>query len=297
MTPQDLALRLQSPRSAGAWMLQSPDLAQARAFALATAQTCAHASDIFLIDEEAVEHAKGNGSRLESFRKLLQTPVQSTSAAGGLRVVILPEIEHLPTGQVSIEKYASVLLKMLEEPGQHLRFLLTTARPGALPKTLISRTLRLRVPGVPHKAQSPEGQILQTLTGPKGASLEDALAPMAQGLQELLSSKAGFSRKALSVLMDQALQGATSMDDKNARVGALGQLCQRLLARVAKQEAEIPDVLKGYQDRCSNIERVLQADHFLRRILKETQTLGLEPKHACLRLLLCLEFAMAPKRA
>jgi len=59
---------------------------------------------------------------------------------GDRRVAIVPQAELLGL------EAANALLKSLEEPGRHLRWILTTTRPEALPSTVLSRCAVVRLP-------------------------------------------------------------------------------------------------------------------------------------------------------
>jgi DNA polymerase-3 subunit delta' len=61
------------------------------------------------------------------------------------RVVVVPQAELLGL------EAANALLKSLEEPGRHLRWILATTRPEALPSTVLSRCVVARIPAAPRE--------------------------------------------------------------------------------------------------------------------------------------------------
>src|SRR5881398_2236330 len=83
------------------------------------------------------------GHGIASVRLLLRR-LALTPAMGGRKVFIIGDAERL-VPQPGAEAAANALLKALEEPPADTVFVLTTAEPGALLTTILSRVVRVRV--------------------------------------------------------------------------------------------------------------------------------------------------------
>lgn len=76
--------------------------------------------------------------------RLLARRLSLTPALGGWRVVIVGDAERLVPQQASPEA-ANALLKALEEPPARTVIILTASEPAALPATILSRVVRVRL--------------------------------------------------------------------------------------------------------------------------------------------------------
>jgi DNA polymerase-3 subunit gamma/tau len=122
------------------------------------------------------------------------------------------------------------MLKTLEEPPEHVKFILATTDPQKIPVTVLSRCLQFNL------KQMPPGHIishLDNILGQEGITFEQpALRLLAQGAH-------GSMRDALS-LTDQAIAYAAGEVTLEAVQGMLGALDQsyliRLLDALAKQD-------------------------------------------------------------
>lgn len=76
--------------------------------------------------------------------RLLTHRLALTPALGGWRVVIVGDAERL-VPQRSSPEAANALLKILEEPPTHTLLILTASEPAALPSTILSRVVRVRL--------------------------------------------------------------------------------------------------------------------------------------------------------
>jgi DNA polymerase-3 subunit delta' len=91
----------------------------------------------------------------------LRAALSLVANEGGRRVALIADAERLRT------EAANALLKTLEEPPQGAAMLLVTAAPEALPRTLRSRTLRVRFPAFSESA-------IAAALEAEGMSAEDA---------------------------------------------------------------------------------------------------------------------------
>jgi len=318
MTPDDLARRLSRDDAPGAWLLYGAEGIGKANLAREAARIAAPlAADRFLLDAETLDGlAKGASSRVEAFRRWLRAPVQSATMGTGVRVAVVADVDSLPgPGQVP-ERFFSPLLKALEEPPARLRFVLTAARPGRLPATLRSRCVRVAVatPDPAAAAKLLGGDPLEAITllrlagGSPGLARrlrDDGIGSAYERLLHVARGPAPFPRRTLVQIADALLAGVTDQEVRLRRVEDLALCIGHIFRGAAHQIAgdplpgggwtEEPLALKAYAQR-AHPERLAQASGFLERIRAETRQLALEPRHAALRLLLCLEHgALQPK--
>jgi hypothetical protein len=315
MTPDDLARRLSRDDAPGAWLLHGAEGVGKADLARAAARLAAPlAADRFFLNAEILEDlAKGAPSRIEALRRWLRAPAQSATMGTGVRVAVITDVDALPgPGQVP-ERFLSPLLKILEEPPERLRFVLTAARPGRLPTTLRSRCVRLSIsaPGPAEAAAMLGGDALEAITllrlasGSPGLARrlrDDGVGAIYERLLHVVRGPAPFPRRSLVQIADGLLAGATSQDVRLRRIENLALCAGHVLRGAAHQIAgdplpgggwtEEPLAIKAYAQR-ARPERLAQASAFLERIRSDTRQLALEPRHAALRLLLCLEHSVA----
>jgi len=318
MTPDDLAQRLSREDAPGAWLLHGAEGVGKGELARKAARIAAPlAADRFLLDAETLNDlAKGAASRLEAFRRWLRVPVQSATMGTGVRVAVLLDVESLPGPGQTQERFFAPLLKALEEPPARLRFVLTAARPGRLPATLRSRCVRVAIaaPDPIAVVDMLGGDPLEAITllrlagGSPGLARrlrDDGMGSIYERLLHVVRGPAPFSRRTLVQIVDGLFAGATGQEARLQRVENLALCVGHLLRGAAHQIAGAPLpgagwteeslALKAYGQR-ARPERLAQASAFLERIRTETRQLALEPRHAALRLLLCLEHGALPPK-
>ena len=155
--------------------------------------------------------------------QLLEQAVYATSNAR-FNVYMIDEV-HMLTNHAF-----NAMLKTLEEPPEHVKFILATTDPQKIPVTVLSRCLQFNL------KQMPPGHIishLEDILGQEDVAFEvPALRLLAQGAH-------GSMRDALS-LTDQAIAyaaGAVTLDAVQGMLGALDQTyLVRLLDALAKQD-------------------------------------------------------------
>ena len=142
-----------------------------------------NASFIDLIEVDAASRTK-----VDDTRELLDN-VQYTPTSGRYKVYLIDEVHMLSAHSFN------ALLKTLEEPPPHVKFLLATTDPQKLPVTVLSRCLQFNL-----KALQPEQiqQRLQAILQAEGFEAEP------DAIQSLARAADGSLRDGLS-LMDQAL--------------------------------------------------------------------------------------------
>ena len=157
------------------------------------------------IDLVEVDAASRTG--VDDMRDLLDN-VQYTPARGRYKIYLIDEVHML-----SKSSFAA-LLKTLEEPPEHVKFLFATTDPQKLPITVLSRCLQFNL-----KNLSVE-RIAEHL---KFVLNEEKLPSEEQGLLSLARAADGSMRDALS-LTDQAIGhggGKITESDVNAMLGTI----------------------------------------------------------------------------
>ncbi|CAB3782588.1 hypothetical protein LMG28614_01506 [Paraburkholderia ultramafica] len=116
----------------------------------------------------------------------------------------------------------NAMLKTLEEPPSHVKFILATTDPQKIPVTVLSRCLQFNL------KQMPAGHIVSHLEHILG---EEKVPYDAQALRLLARSADGSMRDALS-LTDQAIAYSANQVNEEAVRGMLGALDQSYLIRL-----------------------------------------------------------------
>jgi DNA polymerase-3 subunit gamma/tau len=156
---------------------------------------------------DLIEVDAASRTKVEDTRDLLDN-VQYAPAVGRYKVYLIDEVHMLSTHSFN------ALLKTLEEPPPHVKFLLATTDPQKLPATILSRCLQFNL-----KNLSPERIVehLQFVLGEEKVPAEEA------GLWSLARAADGSMRDALS-LTDQAIAhggGKLTEVEVSAMLGAI----------------------------------------------------------------------------
>ncbi|WP_300753510.1 DNA polymerase III subunit gamma/tau [Janthinobacterium sp.] len=192
-----------------------------------TAQPCGVCEACTAIDAgrfvDYIEMDAASNRGVDEMAQLLEQAVYAPSNAR-FKVYMIDEV-HMLTNHAF-----NSMLKTLEEPPEHVKFILATTDPQKIPVTVLSRCLQFNL------KQMPPGHIishLDNILGQEGIAFEQpALRLLAQGAH-------GSMRDALS-LTDQAIAYAAGEVTLDAVQGMLGALDQsylvRLLDALAKQD-------------------------------------------------------------
>ena len=173
------------------------------------------------VDYIEMDAASNRG--VDDMAQLLEQAVYAPSNAR-FKVYMIDEV-HMLTNHAF-----NAMLKTLEEPPEHVKFILATTDPQKIPVTVLSRCLQFNL------KQMPPGHIidhLDNILGQESISFEQpALRLLAQGAH-------GSMRDALS-LTDQAIAyaaGAVTLEAVQGMLGALDQsYLVRLLDALAQQD-------------------------------------------------------------
>ncbi|MBE3026902.1 DNA polymerase III subunit gamma/tau [Janthinobacterium sp. BJB303] len=192
-----------------------------------TAQPCGQCEACTAIDAgrfvDYIEMDAASNRGVDEMAQLLEQAVYAPSNAR-FKVYMIDEV-HMLTNHAF-----NSMLKTLEEPPEHVKFILATTDPQKIPVTVLSRCLQFNL------KQMPPGHIishLDNILGQEGIAFEQpALRLLAQGAH-------GSMRDALS-LTDQAIAyaaGAVTLDAVQGMLGALDQsYLVRLLDALAQQD-------------------------------------------------------------
>jgi DNA polymerase-3 subunit gamma/tau len=184
-----------------------------------TAEPCGQCEPCRAIDAgrfvDYVEMDAASNRGVDEMAQLLEQAVYAPSNAR-FKVYMIDEV-HMLTNHAF-----NAMLKTLEEPPEHVKFILATTDPQKIPVTVLSRCLQFNL------KQMPPGHIvghLENILGQEGVTFEQpALRLLAQGAH-------GSMRDALS-LTDQAIAYAAGAVTLDAVQGMLGALDQSYLIRL-----------------------------------------------------------------
>ena len=174
---------------------------------------------------DLLEVDAATNTKVDEMRELLDT-AQYMPVAGRFKVYIIDEVHML-------SKHAfNSMLKTLEEPPEHVKFILATTDPQRLPVTVLSRCLQFNL-----KPLSPAliAGHLKHVLGAEGVAFEEA------ALAHLGKAAGGSLRDSLS-LLDQAIAhggGRVAAAQVAEMLGSLGgDLVWPLLERVAEGDGK-----------------------------------------------------------
>ena len=156
---------------------------------------------------DLIEIDAASRTKVEDTRDLLDN-VQYAPARGRFKVYLIDEVHMLSRHSFN------ALLKTLEEPPEHVKFLLATTDPQKLPVTILSRCLQF------HLKALDVGQIRGQL---EHVLQHEQIASETRALQLLARAADGSMRDALS-LADQAIamgQGQITTATVNSMLGTL----------------------------------------------------------------------------
>ena len=150
---------------------------------------------------DLLEVDAATNTKVDEMRQLLDT-AQYAPARGRFKVYVIDEVHMLSNSAFN------AMLKTLEEPPEHLKFILATTDPQKIPVTVLSRCLQFNLKQMPRGAIA---EHLARLLDAEGIAFErDALPPLAR-------AASGSMRDGLS-LLDQAIaHGAGAVSAKNVR--------------------------------------------------------------------------------
>lgn len=215
-----------------------------------TATPCEQCSICQAVNEgrfiDLIEIDAASRTRVEDTRELLDN-VPYAPTQGRYKVYLIDEVHMLSTHSFN------ALLKTLEEPPEHVKFLFATTDPQKLPITIISRCLQFTLR--PLTRQEIFAHLDQVLT-------IEAINHQEQALWQLAESAQGSLRDALS-LTDQAIaygQGQVNYTDVKEMLGLIDKslVADLLLAIHQQQKQQLADILFTMRQQAIDVMHVLE---------------------------------------
>ncbi|HSD42516.1 MAG TPA: DNA polymerase III subunit gamma/tau [Burkholderiales bacterium] len=157
-----------------------------------TATPCGKCSSCTEIDTgrfvDLIEVDAATNTRVDEMRQLLDNAVYAPTR-GRFKVYVIDEVHMLSTSSFN------AMLKTLEEPPEHIKFILATTDPQKIPVTVLSRCLQFNLKNMPASAIA--AHLERVLA-------EEKVAAEGPALQLIAHAARGSMRDALS-LLDQAI--------------------------------------------------------------------------------------------
>jgi DNA polymerase-3 subunit gamma/tau len=169
---------------------------------------------------DLIELDAASNTQVDSMRELLENALYAPTS-GRYKVYIIDEVHMLSRSAFN------AMLKTLEEPPEHVKFVLATTDPQKIPVTVLSRCLQFNL------KQIPQAQIVGRL---KAVLEAENLPGEAPALTLIARAAQGSLRDALS-LLDQAIaHGGGKVEEASTRA-MLGAVDQSYLYRILKAVA------------------------------------------------------------
>jgi DNA polymerase-3 subunit gamma/tau len=207
---------------------------------------------------DLIEVDAASRTKVEDTRELLDN-VQYAPTRGRCKVYLIDEVHMLSAHSFN------ALLKTLEEPPPHVKFLLATTDPQKLPVTILSRCLQFNLKRLPAEQIA---DYLVQLLGHEAIDFDPS------AIQRLAQSADGSMRDALS-LLDQAIAfggGAVRDEDVCNMLGVIDQRYvyellaaisenngQVVLDTIARMDEQAPDYMAVVADMLSVLQRIAVA--------------------------------------
>src|SRR5579875_3030635 len=173
---------------------------------------------------DLIEIDAASNTGVDDVREVIEN-AQYTPAQGRCKVYLVDEVHMLSKSAFN------ALLKTLEEPPEHVKFLLATTDPQKLPVTVLSRCLKF---GLKRLLPDQIAGQMRMILGREGIAFDE------EAVQELARGADGSLRDGLS-LLDQAIAhggGTLRADDVRAMLGTIaGSEVGALLRALADGDA------------------------------------------------------------
>lgn len=189
-----------------------------------TARPCGKCTTCLEIDAgrfvDLLEVDAATNTRVEEMRELLENAIYAPSR-GRFKVYVIDEVHQLSNHAFN------AMLKTLEEPPEHIKFILATTDPQKIPVTVLSRCLQFNLKQMPADAITAHlGRVL----GEEGIESEpNALRLISKGAH-------GSMRDALS-LLDQAIAYSGGVVSESAVREMLGTIDEAFLFEILEAVA------------------------------------------------------------
>ena len=205
-----------------------------------SAEPCLQCSTCLSIEEgryvDLIEVDAASRTKVDDTRELLEN-VQYAPTSGKYKVYLIDEV-HMLSGHSF-----NALLKTLEEPPEHVKFLFATTDPQKLPVTVLSRCLQFNLRAM--RPQQVENQLLKIITN-------ESIEFDQQALHLLARAADGSMRDGLS-LLDQAIAqggGEVRQADVESMLGTIKyDHTQAIISALVNQDGDkIMDIVQELAD-------------------------------------------------
>jgi DNA polymerase-3 subunit gamma/tau len=214
-----------------------------------TATPCGVCAACREIDEgrfvDLIEVDAASRTKVDDTRELLDN-VQYAPARGRYKVYLIDEVHMLSTHSFN------ALLKTLEEPPPHVKFLLATTDPQKLPVTVLSRCLQFNL------KRFPPGLIFKRLTE---ITTAESIPAEPEALRLVARSAQGSMRDALSLLDQVIAFGGAKLTaaDTRTMLGTLdrSEVFAIIEAVAARDARKVLDAVNQLDERAPEYREVL----------------------------------------
>jgi len=196
----------------------------------AGAEPCQKCNTCVSVDEgryvDLIEIDAASRTKVDDTRELLES-VQYAPTTGKVKVYLIDEV-HMLSGHSF-----NALLKTLEEPPEHVKFLFATTDPQKMPVTVLSRCLQFNLRAM--RPEQVENQLVKIL-GQEAIEFDQA------ALHSIAKAADGSMRDGLS-LLDQAIAqggGEVRLADVESMLGTIkAQHTEAILRALATEDVEM----------------------------------------------------------
>src|ERR1700681_1994020 len=204
---------------------------------------------------DLIEVDAASRTKVDDTREMLDN-VQYAPTRGRYKVYLIDEVHMLSTHSFN------ALLKTLEEPSPHVKFLLATTDPQKLPVTVLSRCLQFSLKRLPA---SLIGERLKFIAAAENLQFDPAAVAL------LARAAEGSMRDALSLLDQLIAFGGGTLNEANTRAmlgtidrGHVGRLIDALaradgsalLAAVRELDRDAPDYDRALVELAAFLQRI-----------------------------------------
>lgn len=195
---------------------------------------------------DLIELDAASNTQVDNMRDLLESALYAPTGAR-YKIYIIDEVHMLSKSAFN------AMLKTLEEPPAHVKFVLATTDPQKIPITVLSRCLQFNL------KQIPQMQIADHL---KKISAQEGIKCDAASLQLIAQAAQGSMRDALS-LLDQAIgfgQGEVREPDVRSMLGVIDHryLFDLMDALAQKDGSKILSLADEMETQCFAFDTALQ---------------------------------------
>lgn len=213
------------------------------------------------VDVLEIDGASNNG--IDEIRALREN-VKFSAANSKYRIYIIDEAHQITT------QAFNALLKTLEEPPEHVVFILATTEQHKIPITILSRCQRYRFKLISSK---------EIAVAIRNIGLKDGFEIDDEALSIVVNASGGSMRDALS-LLDQAVSSSSGKITGDYIRGLLGLLPKDIISSVTENLArgDIQNILKTVKEISEQGYNILQFARDLRDHLRQVMIYSINPE-------------------